>query len=1061
MTSEAWDDYGVPVSPYFVLVDGPSGRVVGEGAGTSWEQVARPARQGRGRRGRRHGPARPARSPAWAARTVPIGSTPSCAPRASSPAIPASTPSPTRPTRRDDARDGRSPTAASPIDLPTGWDGQIRAAGQGAAAAARLRPRPADAGAEPSACVLHAASFALPAERGDYGSGAVEVMGGSDVLVCLLEHEPDAAGDRALRARGRPPAHAGRCFSPQSMQRAIAGMAGSQHFFQVGGRPFCLYVVVGSWRTRAPLVRTADRVASSIRITGVTPAAGRTRRARSPPLVLLGRPFEPAGAQPAAIAAVAPPGTTTLVEDAAWSWFEDARVVFTGDGSALTTSAVTGTGSTTAAPGTVVLAEVDLATGARRLVDLGRGEADDHNSASIHESRRRRADDGVDEAQPRPAHPHATAAHRRLVAAAPAAQRRELHDLQQPARRRRRGRATPCSTTSSGASRFDPDVIASADVGRTWTRLGRVLRDPLDLPSARPYVQYSHVPRRPHRPDRHRDPPELHPDLRVPRLHPGRGRPRLGWGRARPARLGHPGHRAHPGVGSLRRASAAWTADIVVDPATGAPTVAFSVRHADDDHRYWYGRWTGAAWAVEEIAFAGRALYPAESHYTGLITLDPRTAATSSSLPTSRPPPVRRSCRRATVSGTGSSATAGGRPTGRGRGPPHGQLDRDNLRPVLTASESGASALLWLRGRYTSYIDYDLDVVGVVRRAERRHGAARAPATWAPVDGRARRAHPAPAARPGWWSVSSTATPPTMSSSCAPARGPDDLLLGDEQRHPTPVATRPVQTGSYPRSPATTTATAAPTSTGTPRDRPSTACGPRPAWRQVHPQQPPSGHSAPTPPSPATTTATAAPTSTGTPPAPPPTTSGPPTPAAPSPPAPPARSTAPTPPSPATTTATASTDIYWYAPGPATDHLWTATAGGTFTTSIPRQVNGTYTPIPGDYDGDGQTDIYWYAPGPATDHLWTATAGGTFTTSIPRQVNGTYTPIPGDHDGDGTDDIHWYGLGTRRLPLVVERWSAGRHRAGRGRPLGAGRQVDSAAAARTRTQYAHGSTYSQ
>jgi len=39
MSSEAWDDYDVPVSPYFVLVDGPSARVVGEGAGTSWEQV--------------------------------------------------------------------------------------------------------------------------------------------------------------------------------------------------------------------------------------------------------------------------------------------------------------------------------------------------------------------------------------------------------------------------------------------------------------------------------------------------------------------------------------------------------------------------------------------------------------------------------------------------------------------------------------------------------------------------------------------------------------------------------------------------------------------------------------------------------------------------------------------------------------------------------------------------------------------------------------------------------------------------------------------------------------
>jgi len=39
MSSEAWDDYGVPVSPYFVLVDGPSGRVAGEGSGTSWAQV--------------------------------------------------------------------------------------------------------------------------------------------------------------------------------------------------------------------------------------------------------------------------------------------------------------------------------------------------------------------------------------------------------------------------------------------------------------------------------------------------------------------------------------------------------------------------------------------------------------------------------------------------------------------------------------------------------------------------------------------------------------------------------------------------------------------------------------------------------------------------------------------------------------------------------------------------------------------------------------------------------------------------------------------------------------
>jgi hypothetical protein len=40
MSSAAWADYGVPGSPYFVHVDGPEGRVVGEGAATSWEQVA-------------------------------------------------------------------------------------------------------------------------------------------------------------------------------------------------------------------------------------------------------------------------------------------------------------------------------------------------------------------------------------------------------------------------------------------------------------------------------------------------------------------------------------------------------------------------------------------------------------------------------------------------------------------------------------------------------------------------------------------------------------------------------------------------------------------------------------------------------------------------------------------------------------------------------------------------------------------------------------------------------------------------------------------------------------
>lgn len=39
MSNAAWEQYAVPGSPYFTLVDGAAERVVGEGTGASWEQV--------------------------------------------------------------------------------------------------------------------------------------------------------------------------------------------------------------------------------------------------------------------------------------------------------------------------------------------------------------------------------------------------------------------------------------------------------------------------------------------------------------------------------------------------------------------------------------------------------------------------------------------------------------------------------------------------------------------------------------------------------------------------------------------------------------------------------------------------------------------------------------------------------------------------------------------------------------------------------------------------------------------------------------------------------------
>ena len=38
----------------------------------------------------------------------------------------------------------------------------------------------------------------------------------------------------------------------------------------------------------------------------------------------------------------------------------------------------------------------------------------------------------------------------------------------------------------------------------------------------------------------------------------------------------------------------------------------------------------------------------------------------------------------------------------------------DNIRPMVVEGKN-MEAVLWLRGRYTSYRDYDLDVYGLIR----------------------------------------------------------------------------------------------------------------------------------------------------------------------------------------------------------------------------------------------------------------------------------------------------------------------------------------------------------
>lgn len=152
-------------------------------------------------------------------------------------------------------------------EVRAGWEVEIYRRPVGEAPPA---PGSSAAGAMPSSAqappILHLANFALPAQRGDYGGGAVELMDRGNFFISLLEHEPAEAGATLFRHAGVPWPLAASDFSPAEMQRTISGQSGCQRFFTVGSRPFCLYVALGSHAMRALLVGEVNKALATIRI---------------------------------------------------------------------------------------------------------------------------------------------------------------------------------------------------------------------------------------------------------------------------------------------------------------------------------------------------------------------------------------------------------------------------------------------------------------------------------------------------------------------------------------------------------------------------------------------------------------------------------------------------------------------------------------------------------------------------------------------------------------------------------------------------------------------------
>jgi hypothetical protein len=114
--------------------------------------------------------------------------------------------------------------------------------------------------------VLHACTRVMPAERGDFGSGVVDLLGPDDVFIALVDYGTEVA-DQGLFEKQGLPRLAPSQFGPNRMQRPLPGMSASQHFFSSGGRAFCLFTVLGSHARRMAAVPRAAALVNTLRIT--------------------------------------------------------------------------------------------------------------------------------------------------------------------------------------------------------------------------------------------------------------------------------------------------------------------------------------------------------------------------------------------------------------------------------------------------------------------------------------------------------------------------------------------------------------------------------------------------------------------------------------------------------------------------------------------------------------------------------------------------------------------------------------------------------------------------
>ncbi len=272
----------------------------------------------------------------------------------------------------------------------------------------------------------------------------------------------------------------------------------------------------------------------------------------------------------------------------------------------------------------------------------------------------------------------------------------------------------------------DPNFLYSDDNGASWVYGGKLLEQPGAL--GRPYVNYTsngvdeihYINTEDHPREGPRNNSIYHSTIKGGEVFDSFG-----------AKLGDRGTPLSPQSGTRVFAgdtsNVAWTSDIHLDDG-GNPYIAFSVRsgasnaatNPDATLHYHYARFDGQQWHENRIAFAGSNL-SVHLNYTGNISLDPnnpnRVYISTDVDPATGQPIADGTGRHEIYRGT----TADGGTTWSWEAITQNSTV-DNLRPVVPDWDEDNTAVVWFRGAYNNYIDYDSAIVGVVEQKDVQRG---------------------------------------------------------------------------------------------------------------------------------------------------------------------------------------------------------------------------------------------------------------------------------------------------------------------------------------------------